>query len=236
MKELPKNLAAYEFRRQIKSDEEYKNTWHLTTVNQEDSFTPQLTLDNKPEKSDFQWSQFFKNENPVEIEIGSGKGGFAVEYAQIRPEINVLGSEWDTKCARYAGSRIHKHDIENAVMLHGDLFYFLRDFVPNNSVSAFHMYFPDPWPKKKQRKKRLMKVELLTEIFRATQPGVDAKFYWGTDFQEYNEAAQELFSETPFLELEREDAPPTYGIQTNFEKKYREEGRPIYRSILRILK
>src|SRR6056300_1401542 len=99
-------------------------------------------------------------------------------------------------------------------MLHGDLFYFLRDFVPDDSVSAFHMYFPDPWPKKKQRKKRLMKAELLQEILRATKPGVDAKFYWGTDFQEYNEAAQELFASTPFLEVVDADAEPTYGIQT----------------------
>lgn len=236
MKELPKNLDNYEFQRQLNQDQNYPNTWHLTHITDPETFVPLMTPDNQPHSQDFSWDRFFKRDAPVEIEIGSGKGGFTLDYAMKRPEVNVMGSEWDTKCARYGGSRIEKHKVENATMLHGDLFYFLRDYVPDNSVSAFHMYFPDPWPKKKQRKKRLMKAELLDEILRATKPGVDAKFYWGTDFQEYNEAAQELFIETPFLEMEIPDAEPTFGIMTNFEKKYREEGRPIYRSVLKIIK
>ncbi len=236
MKELPENLDVYEFQREMKRDQDYNNTWHLVNKTNPATFTPYLTEGNIPIRQEFSWSQFFDDDKPIEVEIGSGKGGFTLDYAEKRPDINIMGSEWDTKCARYGGSRIEKHQISNAVMLHGDLFYFLRDYVPDDSVSAFHMYFPDPWPKKRQRKKRLMKPELLENILRATKPGGDSKFYWGTDFQEYNEVAQELFAETPWLELEIQDAEPTYGIMTNFEKKYREEGRPIYRSVFKILK
>ena len=114
-------------------------------------------------------------------------------------------------------------------MMRGDLLIFLRDYVKENSIEAFHMYFPDPWPKKKQRKKRLLKAELLFEMSRCAKQG--AKFYWGTDFGEYNQEALELLNSHPNYHCLDRSATPTYGIQTNFEKKFIEEGRPIYRSV-----
>jgi tRNA (guanine-N7-)-methyltransferase len=123
-------------------------------------------------------------------------------------------------------------ELANATMLRGDVFYFLRDCVKDNTVDAFHMYFPDPWPKERHHKNRLLRPDFLVEVARVLKPGKRI-FYWGTDHKEYNEVALEVFDNFKGCKiLERNTAEPTEGIMTGFEKKYRKEGRPIYRSVV----
>lgn len=126
-----------------------------------------------------------------------------------------MGSTW----AHYAASREMRNGVgENTAMLRGDVFYFLRDRVRDNTVDAFHMYFPDPWPKERHHKNRLLRDEFLVEVARVLKPG-KRLFYWGTDHREYNEIALETFDRFPTAKiLVRNEAPPTEGIMTNFEK------------------
>ena len=227
-----------EFRHALQNDSELPTVRHLVNLFDENR-KPIPTADNLPDKKEWSWTDFWPDlapGAPVEVEIGAGKGNFMVEYAQKRPELRFVGIEIEPKYAKYGGSRLFRNHIPNAISLRGDALLFLRDYVPENSVSAFHMYQPDPWPKERQRRRRLLRPEFLDAIFRAARPGNEALFHWSTDFKEYDERAQEMFAETPFLELVQNDAPPTWGIMTNFEKKYRLEGRPIYRSVVRILK
>ena len=169
----------------------------------------------------------------IEIEISSGKGGFLVEYGKKHPDYFIMGSEWDLTWARYAADRMMRNKLNaNTAMLRGDVFYFLRDRVQSNTVDAFHMYFPDPWPKERHHKNRLLREEFLVEVARVLKPGKRI-FYWGTDHKEYNAVALEVFDNFQGCKIiERNTALPTEGIMTNFEKKYRLEGRPIYRSII----
>lgn len=237
-RELPRGLNSYEFVRDFNPSTDLEQYFHYVERLNQDTFKPVLTENGKPDMKDWSWDVVFPDlSKPLEIEIGSGKGNFLADYAEANPEINVLGTEWDPKIAHYAGRRVVRNKLDNAAMLRADVFFFLRDLVPDNSVDAFHMYFPDPWPKKKHHKNRLMlKDGFLNEVLRVLKPGKSI-FYWGTDHQEYNEAAQEKFAETPFITvLEKDTAEPTRGIMTNFEKKYREEGRPIYRSVLQFEK
>jgi len=232
-RELPRGLDHYEFIREFQEDRNLKSVIHFIPRLNAETEKPLLTPDLKPDLHPIEWTEIFgRSTAKVEIEIGSGKGGFLVDYARSHPEISILGSEWDATWAIYAGERLQKHQLDHAKMLRGDVFYFLRDRVQSNSVDAFHMYFPDPWPKKRQLKNRLMRAEFLEQVARVLKPG-KRLFYWGTDHQEYNEASQELFAKTPFIKvLVKDVAEPTEGIMTNFEKKYRIEGRPIYRSVL----
>ncbi|HSQ42018.1 MAG TPA: tRNA (guanine-N7)-methyltransferase [Fibrobacteraceae bacterium] len=227
----------YEFIRDLTPDRKLSSVWHFVPRRDSETEKPILTPLRQPDVRVTSWNNIFQGPaTDVEIEVGSGKGGFLVEYASKHPELHILGSEWDASWAAYAGERLCKHGISNARMLRGDLFFFLRDRVPSNSVNAFHMYFPDPWPKKRQQKNRLMRADFLAEVARVLKPG-SRLFYWGTDHQEYNAVAQDLFARTPNLRvLIRDVAEPTEGIMTNFEKKYRKEGRPIYRSVLEFQK
>jgi tRNA (guanine-N7-)-methyltransferase len=167
------------------------------------------------------------------LEIGSGKGAFLVQYAKKFPQSYILGAEWDLYCAKITVNRLVKQGIKNAAVMRGDLFYFLRDMVPNNSIDEVHMYFPDPWPKRRQQKNRLILREgFLEQICRALKPG-ERFFYWATDHAEYNALALQTFREFPNAKIVEENtAEPTYGIETGFEKKYKKEGRQIYRSVI----
>lgn len=235
--ELPRGLRSYELIRDFVQSRDTDNLYHYSPRLVEETGKPCLTEDGKADKRDFSWTEIFPKAGdiPIAIEIGSGKGNFLEKYSIKHPEKLILGTEWEPKIAHYASLRIPRNNLTNAKMLRGDVFFFLRDMVPDNSVDEFHMYFPDPWPKAKHHKNRLaLKEGFFEEVYRVLKPGKRI-FYWGTDHQEYNELAVEHFESIPFIKfLKKNDAEPTDGIMTNFEIKYREEGRPIYRSILEI--
>jgi tRNA (guanine-N7-)-methyltransferase len=233
MTDEEKEIVIPEFYRDLKEDPEKKGLWHYV-FRSDDGRKPIRTPDGKPHKLPFQWKDMFENENGhIEVEIGSGKGTFMIEYAQKHPDYFIMGSEWDYTWAAFAHTRMESRKVlNNAAMLRGDVFYFLRDAVKDNTVDAFHMYFPDPWPKERHHKNRLLRPDFLTEVARVLKPG-KRLFYWGTDHKEYNEIALETFDAFPGCTVvERNTAEPTEGISTGFERKYRKEGRPIYRSVI----
>ncbi|SHJ10710.1 tRNA (guanosine(46)-N(7))-methyltransferase TrmB [Fibrobacter sp. UWP2] len=228
-----KEVVIPEFYRDLNEDPEQKGLWHYVFRTNGDR-KPIKTEDGLPHKLDFNWKDMFPNVNDhVEVEIGSGKGNFMTDYAEKHPDYFIMGSEWDYTWAVFALERMKKRGVlNNAAMLRGDVFYFLRDCVKSNTVDAFHMYFPDPWPKERHHKNRLLRPDFLDEVARCLKPG-KRFFYWGTDHKEYNEIALETFDAYPTCKVVvRNTAEPTEGIQTGFERKYKREGRPIYRSII----
>ena len=176
-----------------------------------------------------------KNAEKLVLEIGSGKGIFLSQYAQRFPKSCILGTEWDLFCANLTAKKLNKLGLKNAAVMRGDLFYFLMDLMPGNSIDEVHMYFPDPWPKRRQQKNRLILREgFLGHICRILKSG-QRFFYWATDHEEYNSLALKTFRNFPYAKiLEENTAQPTAGIETGFEKKYKKEGRKIYRSIIEL--
>lgn len=223
-----------EFYRDLAADKNLNGLWHFThRRSADDPKKPERTIDGLAHKEAFDWKEIFPNHNDcIEIEVGSGRGAFLAEYGNRHPEKFILGSELDYTWAAFAMRKILKNTLGNTAMLRGDIFYFLRDRVPDNSVDAFHMYFPDPWPKERHHKNRLLKPDFLKEVARTLKPG-KRNFFWGTDHKEYNEWALEYFDAFPGCTVtQRNEAKPTEGIMTGFEVKYRKEGRPIYRSVI----
>ncbi|MDB5050118.1 MAG: tRNA ((7)-)-methyltransferase [Fibrobacteres bacterium] len=232
---LPAGLPSYEFLRSLQPSTDLPGYYHLRIRKQADGRLPLLAPDGIPAFTPISMEAFFGKPGPIEIEIGCGKGGFLVEYCEKHPDFPVVGLEWEPEIACLAARRLVKRPhIPHARVLLGDAFYFFRDFLPESGVRAFHMYFPDPWPKKRHHKNRLMAHPFMAQVLRTALP--DAPFYWGTDHQEYNAEAQELFASLPWLEMVEPNAEPTEGIMTNFEKKYRKQGKPIYRCVMRVRK
>jgi tRNA (guanine-N7-)-methyltransferase len=232
---LPSGLSSYEFLRELVPSADLERYWHLRLRKQEGGRLPLLAPGGEPVFSPIGIESFFGKPGPIEVEIGCGKGGFLVEYCEKHPEKPLVGLEWENEIACQAARRLQKRaHLPHARVLLGDAYYFFRDFLPDACVGAFHMYFPDPWPKKRHHKNRLMGTRFMEQVLRTAIS--DAPFHWGTDHAEYNAEAQAVFASLPWMEMEIPDAEPTEGIQTNFEKKYRKEGRPIFRSRLRIRK
>ena len=178
------------------------------------------------------WSTVFGNDHPVAVEVGSGKGLFLQNAAISDPSVNYVGVELAKKYARTAAQRIAKRSLKNVRVWPGDARLFLDKFVPVSSLSAVHVYFPDPWWKTRHKKRRVFAEPLVNDIERKLKPG--GSLWIATDVEEYFGVIQELmalrsrFSTKQISPL----SEPAHELDylTNFERKYRIEGRPIYRA------
>jgi tRNA (guanine-N7-)-methyltransferase len=169
------------------------------------------------------FAELFGNAHPVVVEIGSGKGRFLISTALERPEVNLVGIEKSLHYHRLIRERIAKRHLTNVRLINHDAFVVLQRMIPDASVSEVHIYFPDPWPRTRQQKRRIIRAEALAEIRRVLVDGGSGIYV--TDHAEYFESAAPLV-EAMFAAERRvptADDPP----RTNYEAKYREEGRPI---------
>lgn len=181
------------------------------------------------------WRELFGNDRPVEMEIGTGKGTFLVRRATEQPEINFFGIEWCNEIYKYAVDRMQRRKISNVRLMRADASLFVRTQCPANSLSVLHIYHPDPWPKKRHRKRRLVQPLFVAAAARCLVPG--GRLAIQTDHAEYFEQIRAVVLAEPLLEqIEFDD--PTSGVSgqrvlTNFEIKYEREGRTFYRIAMR---
>lgn len=176
--------------------------------------------------------QLFGNENPVELEVGFGKGAFLIEAVPLHPDRNYLGIEIDKGLSLYVATRMAKRKFPNVKVTHGDAGRLLSQHLADRSLSALHVYFPDPWWKKKHRKRRVFNEAFAQQAARVIQPG--GYLYLATDVAEYFQVMLGIVAQQSEFVLEdagreeraAEDAKP----ETNFEKKARKEGRPVWRA------
>lgn len=176
------------------------------------------------------WDRLFDNEKPVEVEIGCGKGRFLINSAMAYPEINYIGIERALRYFRIMKERVVRRELANVRLLRDDAVYFVERFIPDGAVSAYHIYFPDPWPKKRHRKRRLFNTRFLEEIERTLAAGGSLDF--ATDYVEYFEEIQALLEASDRLDVLGEIPERVRELGrdlTNFETKYTAEGRAIHR-------
>jgi tRNA (guanine-N7-)-methyltransferase len=177
------------------------------------------------------WRELYGNDNPVEIEIGMGKGTFLTDQAKARPDVNFFGIEWARFFWRYASDRLRRNGCTNARTIRAEASFFLTEFVVPESVSVLHIYFPDPWPKARHHKRRLIQPKFMPLVQRVLMPGgrlqvvTDHEGYWKENIEPTIRAA-EGFTVVDY------NRPGSAGegefVGTNFERKYRREGRPFY--------
>lgn len=166
----------------------------------------------------------FGNANPTIIEIGSGKGRFLISTAAERPDLNIIGIEKSLHYHRVIRERVMKRNLTNIRLINHDAFLVLKDMIPDASIAEVHVYFPDPWPRTKQQKRRIIRPEVLEQFARVLVP--DGRGIYVTDHKEYFEAAAPLIEAR--FPSERRVPGPDDPPRTNYEAKYREQGRPIY--------
>jgi tRNA (guanine-N7-)-methyltransferase len=185
--------------------------------------------------SSFTWPELFGNERAVELEIGIGKGGFLLRRARAHPDRNFLGIEWANAFYRFAVDRMERWKLQNVRIIRTDAGRFIRVLCPRNSLSALHVYHPDPWPKKRHHKRRLFQKPFVDAAVQCLKPSG----HWAvqTDHAEYFQHIHALLlghrglREVPFDD-------PEFGVEaarvaTNFEVKYLREGRRMYQIAVR---
>jgi tRNA (guanine-N7-)-methyltransferase len=167
---------------------------------------------------------------PLEIEIGSGKARFLIESARAHPDRNFLGVERSLSYYRICRERVARSGLSNARVLRSDGRIFVETALAPASVRAFHIYFPDPWPKKKQKKRRLLDGIFLELASSRLEPGGLLRIT--TDHSDYGAGLGALVQTVPSLERLDWDALPA-PPPTHYELKYLREGRAIWRLLLR---
>lgn len=168
----------------------------------------------------------------LEVEVGSGKGLFIRNAAAARPDTDFLGIEAAKRYAAFAAAGLAKNKLRNAVVVSGDGLRVFRELLPDLSATAVHVYFPDPWWKKRHRRRRVMRESFLQDVQRVLTPG-GALHFW-TDVEEYYLAAMELLAAHTTLAgpLPVEEMPAEHDMdyRTHFERRTRKAEETVYRA------
>ncbi len=175
--------------------------------------------------------ELFGNSAALELEIGTGKGGFLLQRAQAHPERNFLGIEWANQYFRAAADRMARWGVQNVRLVRADAKGVVCRCLAEASLSALHVYHPDPWPKKRHHKRRLFDAGFVDAAVAALADG--ARWSIQTDHREYYEVIHELLRTRGALEETLRACDNGTGgpqtVETNYQIKYRRAGRPIHR-------
>jgi tRNA (guanine-N7-)-methyltransferase len=176
--------------------------------------------------------QLFSEEAPLEIEVGSGKGLFLQNAAERTPKHNFLGVEVSFKYAQFTAARLAKCHIANAIAVHGDGLRLFRELVPERSLEAVHVYFPDPWWKTRHHGRRVLNEAFLTDVVRTLR--VEGRLHFWTDVQDYFDATLQIIAEKTPLEgpvaVPERSAQHDLDYLTHFERRTRLNEAPVYRA------
>ena len=193
-------------------------------------------VDDLPEKLNS--ASLFGNNAPLEIEIGSGKGLFMTTASAANPEHNFLGIEIMAKYAAHSAGRLLRSRAEapesnlNAIMVSGNAEPLFNDRIEETSIEAVHVYFPDPWWKKRHRKRRVVNEASIRNISKALRPG--GRFHFWTDVLDYFENTVEMIAELApefGVPIPEEEATADHDLdyRTHFERRSRPHQIPVYR-------
>lgn len=166
----------------------------------------------------------FGNAHPVILEIGSGKGRFLISSAAEQPDRNFVGIEKSLHYHRVIRDRVARRGLANVRLINHDAFPVMQKMIPDASIAELHIYFPDPWPRKREQKRRIIRPEALAEMRRVLVGGGSGIYV--TDHRQYFDVAAPLIAQ--YFRFETRIPGPSDPPRTNYEAKYRAEGRSIY--------
>jgi tRNA (guanine-N7-)-methyltransferase len=172
-------------------------------------------------------NKLFSRRQPLQVELGSGDGSFLAQYAALHPEWNFIAVERLLGRLRKTDRKGRRAGLTNMRGVRIEASYFLEYLLPKQSAAALHIYFPDPWPKRKHRKHRLIN-EGFPQLARAALvPG--GAIYLRTDDADYFAQMKAVFEACPsFAPIPT--PPPLSEVLTDFERGFLERGVQTLRS------
>lgn len=191
---------------------------------------PQYVIGN-PEECKGKWDNVFGNNNPIHIEVGTGKGRFVTGMAKANPEINYIGIELSDSVIVAALDRAIEADIPNVKLLNVNAKN-LRDYFDKGDVDRVYLNFSDPWPKTRHEKRRLTYKTFLQMYEDILIDG--GEIHFKTDNRGLFEYSLRSFSEygllLTYVSLDLHNSDFEGNIMTEYEEKFSQMGYPIYRS------
>lgn len=179
------------------------------------------------EDKNINFVELFGNTNPIIVEIGFGMGDATADIAEKNPDINYIGIEVHRPGIGKLLNEIKKRNLKNLYIIEHDALEVLEDMFPPHSINGFHIFFPDPWPKKRHHKRRMVQ-RPRTNLF-ANKLSEGGYIYFVTDWYEYAEFALEELKLTKGLKNRYKGfaEPQPWRTQTKFERKGLDADRVI---------
>jgi tRNA (guanine-N7-)-methyltransferase len=169
----------------------------------------------------------FPAPQPLEVELGCGDASFLVEYARQHPDRNFIGVERLLGRLRKLDRKGRRAGLANLCGIQIESSYFLQYLLPPHAASTLHIYFPDPWPKKKHRKNRLINESFPRLARTALAPG--GVVYLRTDDADYFAQMLAVFGAS--AEFRKVETPSgLLGLPTDFEREFHARGIPTLRA------
>jgi len=167
--------------------------------------------------------KIFGRRAPLEIEIGAGKGEFILEYAAANPDKNFLAIELSGTVGQLLAVRCGRAELPNVRVARMDASTLVNLMLPDASVAAFHIYYPDPWPKERHLKHRMVSPIFVRNLARTLQN--NGAVYAASDVKDWAEEIFAMLEAGGFGRLEKE---PPGAKCTGFARKYLAQGKPVY--------
>jgi tRNA (guanine-N7-)-methyltransferase len=165
--------------------------------------------------------RIFPKQQPLEVEIGAGDGSFLVAYSKSHPEVNLIGLERLLGRLRKIDRKAHRFGLENVRLIRLEAAYFVQYLLPPESVNAFHIYFPDPWPKRRHWKNRLLN-ESFTEIIRGALVHGGVVHLRTDDPPYFAQMTQAFGNNANFAKVAT--PPELLAVITDFERGFQQRG------------
>ncbi len=172
-------------------------------------------------------SEICRGGRALEIDLGCGDGSFLMEMAREYGDRDFLGVERLLGRVRKVCKKITRRGLSNARVLRLDSRYVVEWLLPEASVSRLHLLCPDPWPKVRHHRRRLMQVDFLEAVWRSLVPG--GEFLFMTDHEEYFEWAGEKMREFGKFEMLEWEAETFFYPKTDFQVQWEAEGKRMWR-------
>ena len=169
--------------------------------------------------------EIFETNRPLEIDLGCGDGSFLVAMASHYPERNFLGVERLLGRVRKVIRKAEKNSLLNLKVLRLELSYTIEWLLPDHCANRMHLLFPDPWPKKKHHKRRMVNKSFCESLVRILKE--DGEFLFKTDHPDYFEESMLALENFDLLEQLSWNTDDFYPV-TDFEKIWTKEGKEIY--------
>ncbi len=177
--------------------------------------------------------RLFANTQPLEIELGSGDGSFLAQYAATHPRRNFMGVERLLGRLRKLDRKLRRLNLGNVRSVRMEAAYFLEFLLPPSCAEAIHIYFPDPWPKRRHHKHRLINERFPLMARQVLNDG--GTIYLRTDNAEYFGRMKKVFAACAYFE-ETQTPEELAATLTDFERGFIAKGVPTLRAAFRSIK